>query len=466
MGRSEGRASGARKENDFTKGSMAANIMSLAVPMMLAQVINVLYSVIDRIYIGQIPEAGTLALTGVGVAFPIISMISAFTNLFGNGGAPLCSIARGRGDDEEAERVMGNSFTLLMLAGAALIFVGLLVKRPVLYLFGASDATIGYADSYITIYLCGTLFVMAGLGMNGFINAQGFGKMGMMTVLLGAVVNIILDPIFIFVLKMGVAGAALATVISQFLSAVWVIRFLTGKRAILRLKRKNLKLSARLVQKITGLGLSGFVMAFTNSAVQIVNNTMLQRYGGDLYVGVMTVINTVREMLSMPVSGLTGGAQPVLGYNYGAGEGRRVKKGILFMSLACVGYTVLVWLILLMNPELFLRLFNKDPELLAAGGQAMRIYFFGFFMMSLQFAGQSVFVGLGKSKQAVFFSLLRKAVIVIPLALLLPSVFGLGVDGIFLAEPISDYIGGIACFVTMLFTVWRKLEDKNSEPVR
>lgn len=466
MGRSEGRASGARKENDFTKGSMAANIMSLAVPMMLAQVINVLYSVIDRIYIGQIPEAGTLALTGVGVAFPIISMISAFTNLFGNGGAPLCSIARGRGDDEEAERVMGNSFTLLMLAGAALIFVGLLVKRPVLYLFGASDATIGYADSYITIYLCGTLFVMAGLGMNGFINAQGFGKMGMMTVLLGAVANIILDPIFIFVLKMGVAGAALATVISQFLSAVWVIRFLTGKRAILRLKRKNLKLSARLVQKITGLGLSGFVMAFTNSAVQIVNNTMLQRYGGDLYVGVMTVINTVREMLSMPVSGLTGGAQPVLGYNYGAGEGRRVKKGILFMSLACVGYTVLVWLILLMNPELFLRLFNKDPELLAAGGQAMRIYFFGFFMMSLQFAGQSVFVGLGKSKQAVFFSLLRKAVIVIPLALLLPSVFGLGVDGIFLAEPISDYIGGIACFVTMLFTVWRKLEDKNSEPVR
>ena len=304
-----------KKQNDFTKGSMAKNILSLAIPMTLAQVINVLYSVVDRVYIGRIPGAGTLALTGVGVAFPIISMISAFTNLFGAGGAPLCSIARGKGQDDRAEKIMGNSFALLMISGVLLMLIGWIAKRPLLYLFGASDATIGYADSYITIYLGGTLFVMAGLGMNSFVNAQGFGKIGMMTVLLGAITNLILDPLFIFVFHMGVSGAALATILSQFLSAVWVMRFLTGKKAILRLKRQNLKLDKTLVKQITGLGLSGFVMAFTNSGVQIISNSMLQRYGGDLYVGVMTVITTIREMLTMPVTGLTHGSQPVLGYN-------------------------------------------------------------------------------------------------------------------------------------------------------
>ncbi len=449
-----------KKQNDCTKGSMAKNILSLAIPMTLAQVINVLYSVVDRVYIGRIPGAGTLALTGVGVAFPIISMISAFTNLFGAGGAPLCSIARGKGQDDRAEKIMGNSFALLMISGVLLMLIGWIAKRPLLYLFGASDATIGYADSYITIYLGGTLFVMAGLGMNSFVNAQGFGKIGMMTVLLGAITNLILDPLFIFVFHMGVSGAALATILSQFLSAVWVMRFLTGKKAILRLKRQNLKLDKTLVKQITGLGLSGFVMAFTNSGVQIISNSMLQRYGGDLYVGVMTVITTIREMLTMPVTGLTHGSQPVLGYNYGAGKGKRVRQGIRFMSLSCIVYTVLVWFILMWNPEIFLRIFNKDAALLAAGNTSVKIYFFGFFMMSLQFAGQAVFVGLGKSKQAVFFSLLRKAIIVIPLSLILPRLWNLGVNGVFLAEPISDYIGGIACFVTMLITVWKKLGEE------
>ncbi len=302
--------------------------------------------------------------------------------------------------------------------------------------------------------------MMAGLGMNSFVNAQGFGKIGMMTVLLGAITNLILDPLFIFVFHMGVSGAALATILSQFLSAVWVMRFLTGKKAILRLKRQNLKLDKTLVKQITGLGLSGFVMAFTNSGVQIISNSMLQRYGGDLYVGVMTVITTIREMLTMPVTGLTHGSQPVLGYNYGAGKGKRVRQGIRFMSLSCIVYTVLVWFILMWNPEIFLRIFNKDAALLAAGNTSVKIYFFGFFMMSLQFAGQAVFVGLGKSKQAVFFSLLRKAIIVIPLSLILPRLWNLGVNGVFLAEPISDYIGGIACFVTMLITVWKKLGEE------
>lgn len=450
-------------KNDFTQGSMAKNILNLAIPMTLAQIINVLYSVVDRIYIGRIPGAGTLALTGVGVAFPIISMVSAFTNLFGAGGAPLCSIARGKGENDRAEKIMGNSFGMLMLTGTILVILGLIVKKPLLYLFGASEATIGYADQYITIYLFGTWFVMAGLGMNGFISSQGFGRISMMTVLLGTVTNIALDPLFIFVFHMGVEGAALATVLSQMLSAIWVMRFLTGKKAILHLKVRNIKPDWKLVGQIIGLGLSGFVMAFTNSGVQIVSNTMLQRYGGDLYVGVMTVITTIREMLCMPVSGLGGGAQPVLGYNYGAGRGTRVKQGIRFLTIACVIYTVLVWAILMWRPDALMRMFNQDPALLEAGSTAMRIYFFGFFMMSLQFAGQSVFISLGKSKQAVTFSLLRKAVIVIPLSLILPRLWNLGVNGVFLAEPISDYIGGSASFIAMILTVWRHLKDERVE---
>lgn len=445
-------------KNDFTQGSMAKNILNMAIPMMLAQVVNVLYSVVDRIYIGRMPGAGALALTGVGVAAPIISMVAAFTNLFGGGGAPLCSIARGKGDTERAEKIMGNSFSLLMIAGVILMIVVLIVKRPLLFLFGASEATIDYADSYVTVYLFGTLFVMAGLGMNGFINAQGFGRVGMMTVLVGAVTNLVLDPIFIFVFKMGVAGAALATVLSQLVSAIWVMRFLTGKKAILHLRLKNLRLSGKLVAQITGLGLSGFTMAFTNSGVTVVTNSMLQTFGGDLYVGVMTIINSVREMTFMAVSGFTSGSQPVLGYNYGAGRGDRVKKGIKFLTTVCVVYNLLIWAVLMWRPEMLMRIFTDDAAILSAGQLSMRIYFFGYYLMALQMAGQSVFVALGKSKQAVFFSLLRKAFIVIPLSLILPRLWNLGVNGVFLAEPISDLIGGCASFGAMMWTVWRKLE--------
>ena len=453
----------AEQKNDFSKGSVVGNILKLALPMTLAQLINVMYNIVDRIYIGMIPENATLALTGLGLCLPIISIVTAFANLFGMGGAPLCSIERGRGNLEEAEKIMGNSFAMMVVTGIILTVLGLAFKRPMLYLFGASDATIPYAESYITIYLMGNLFVMVGLGMNSFINSQGFGTIGMMTVLLGAIANIILDPIFIFIFHMGVQGAALATIISQFLSAAWIVAFLTGKKTILRLKISAFRVEAKRALRIVGLGLSGFTMSITNSSVQIMYNAMLQKVGGDLYVGIMTVINSVREVISMPVTGVTNSAQPVLGFNYGAGEYKRVRGGIVFMSLCCIIYTTLIWMCVHGFPEFFIRIFNRNGDLVEAGIPAMRIYFFGFFMMSLQFAGQAVFVGLGKSKYAVFFSIFRKVIIVIPLIMILPTVFHLGTDGILMAEPVSNFIGGAACFGTMMFTIWPELSGRKKK---
>ena len=442
------------RKNDFSKGSIPRNILTLAAPMTLAQLINVLYSVVDRMYLGRLP--GHLALTGLGLTMPIVSILMGFANLCGMGGAPLCSICRGQGDDEEAEHILGNSFTLLLILGAAATLVFLLLKRPVLCLFGASEATFPYADAYLTIYLCGTLFVMVSLGMNPFINAQGFAKIGMMTVGLGAVVNIVLDPVFIFVLDMGVQGAALATVIAQGCSAVWVLKFLTGKRAILRLKFDCMALSARRVRKIVSLGLAGFFVNLTNSLVQVVCNTTLQAYGGDLYVGAMTIINSIREVVSMPVQGLSNGSQPVLGYNYGAGESRRVRQGIRFTSIVVVLYSAAAWAIIMLAPEAMIRLFTSEQPILDVGIPALRIYFSLFIIMSLQIAGQSVFTALGRSKNAIFFSLLRKATINAPLTLLLPYL-GMGTDGVFVAEAVSQLIGGLACFLTMYAVVYRPL---------
>lgn len=450
----------AASENDFSRGSIARHIFGLALPMTVAQLINVLYSVVDRIYIGHLPHASAQALTGIGLCLPIITIISAFANLFGMGGAPLCSIARGGHEEKRAQNVMGNSFSMLIVSGAVLMMLCLIFKRPILYLFGASSDTFSYADQYITIYLIGTLFVMTSLGMNNFINAQGFGRMGMLTVLLGAVMNIILDPIFIFVFGLGVRGAAIATVISQGASAVWVLRFLTGKKALLRLTRESLKLNFPLVKEITLLGTSGFVMSVTNGTVQIVCNAVLARHGGDLYVGIMTVINSVREIITMPVTGLTSGAQPVIGYNYGAGCYKRVKSAIKFMTAGCIIFSVVMWAVLFFEPRFFLHLFTREQELIANGISAMRIYFCGIFMMSLQFAGQSTYVALNRPKQAVFFSLFRKVIIVVPLTLLLPMVGDLGTNGVFLAEPISNVIGGTASFATMLVTVWPALKGK------
>ena len=446
-------------ENDFSQGSIARNILNLALPMTLAQLINVLYSVVDRIYIGHIPHVSADALTGVGLALPVITVITAFANLFGMGGAPLCSIARGEHEEERAENVMGNSFTLLLISGAVLMTVCLMFREPILYLFGASDVTYPYADQYITIYLLGTLFVMTSLGMNNFINAQGFGKTGMLTVLLGAVLNIILDPILIFGFDMGVRGAAVATVISQGASALWVFRFLTGEKALLKIKRKSMRLKKKLVREITLLGTSGFVMSVTNGLVQIVCNAVLSRHGGDLYVGIMTVINSVREIINMPLTGLTSGAQPVIGYNYGAGRPDRVKAAVKFMTAWSILFSIVVWAVIFFEPRFFMNLFTQETELIQEGIPAMRIYFCGIFMMALQFAGQSTYVALNRPKQAVFFSLFRKVIIVVPLTVALPLVGGLGTSGVFLAEPVSNAIGGTSCFVTMLITVWPTLKN-------
>ena len=449
-----------KNENDFSKGSIAGNILSLALPMTVAQLINVMYSIVDRIYIGHLPHTSAEALTGIGLCLPIITIITAFSNLFGMGGAPLCSIARGGHDEEKAEKVMGNSFTMLLISGAVLMVLCMIFRRPVLYLFGASDATYPYAEQYIMIYLCGTLFVMTSLGMNNFINSQGFGRMGMLTVLLGAVLNIILDPVLIFGFGMGVQGAAIATVFSQGASAVWVLVFLRGKRALIRLTRRSMRLDGKMVREITLLGTSGFVMSVTNGIVQIVCNAVLARHGGDLYVGIMTVINSVREIITMPVTGLTSGSQPVIGYNYGAKCYDRVKSAIKFMSIACIVFSLVVWAVIFLEPRFFLHLFTSESDLIQAGVPAMRIYFCGIFMMSLQFAGQSTYVALNRPKQAVFFSLFRKVIIVAPLTIFLPYIGGLGTNGVFLAEPISNVIGGTASFVTMLVTVWPTLKPE------
>lgn len=449
--------------NDFTQGSVPGNILRLALPLTLAQLVNLLYSIVDRIYLGRIPEVGRTALTGVGVCLPVISIVLAFANLCSSGGAPLCSIHRGKGEEEEARQIMGNAFTLLLLFGAALTAVGLVFHEPLLYLFGASDITFPYARDYLVIYLTGTMFVMISLGMNPFINAQGFARTGMFTVILGAVLNLVLDPVLIFGLHMGVRGAAVATVISQGCSAAWVLLFLTGSRTVLRLTFAAMRLAAGRVGKILSLGLSGFFMAVTNSLVQILCNASLQFYGGDLYVSVMTVINAVREVISVPVSGLTQGCQPVLGFNYGAGEYGRVRRGIRFTATLVVLVAVTLWAVAMLFPETLIRIFNDDEELLTAGVSAFRIYFATFFGMAFMFAGQSTFVALGRAKHSIFFSLLRKVGIVAPLTLILPGVFGMGVNGVFLAEPISNVVGGAASFTTMLICFYRPLKRREAQ---
>lgn len=446
----------AQSKNDFSVGSVKGLIIAQALPLTLAQAVQLLYNVVDRIYIGHLEQIGDLALTGLGITFPVIVIIAAFTSLFGTGGATLFSIARGKGDEEEAERIIGTVFALLTVTSVLLFGLCYAFRRPILFLFGASEQSFLYADQYLRIYLLGTLFSMLSTGLNSFINAQGFPRTGMLTTVIGAVINIALDPIFIFSFDMGVRGAALATVISQGVSALWVVSFLLGKKAILRLKPKKIRVDPGRLRRIVSLGLPGFVMQATNSLVQIVCNNQLQRYGGDLYVGIMTVISSVREMVSLPVMGISHGAQPILGYNFGARENERVKEGIRFTATLGIIYTLIAWGIVMLLPEQLMGIFSDDARTITIGANMLNIYFFGFVFMALQFAGQTAFQSLGKAKQAIFFSLFRKAIIVVPLTLLLPAV-GFGVEGVFLAEPISNAIGGTAAFTAMWITVYRKL---------
>ena len=453
-----------RNTTDFSTGSVRRHIIAQALPLTLAQAVQLLYNIVDRMYIGHLEGVGQLALTGLGITFPVIVLIAAFTQLVGTGGTPLFSMARGRRDEKEAEAILGNALTLLLIAAAGCFLVGYVFRRPIIFAFGASEESYYYADQYLSIYLWGTAFSMLSTGLNGYINAQGFPKVGMATTIIGAVINIALDPIFIFVMDMGVQGAALATVISQGVSCLWVLRFLTGRKALIRIRRSSMRLSFRRVKRICALGVTGFVMQGTNSLVSIVCNNQLQLYGeglmvggGDLYVGVMTVLSSVREMLGLPVGGIASGSQPVIGYNYGAGKYDRVKEGIRFSALLGAGYTLISWAVVMLIPRVMIAMFTDDAATIDVGARMLSIYFFGFIFMAFQFAGQSTFQGLGKAKQAVFFAIFRKVVIIVPLTLLLPML-GFGVEGVFIAEPVSNIVGGLCCFTTMWMTVYRKLD--------
>lgn len=442
-------------QNDFSQGSVARNILSIAVPMTVAQVVNILYSLVDRMYIGHVPGVGHTSLTGMGLTLPLISIVLAFANLGGMGGSPLCSIYRGKGEEGLASAVMGNTLSLLLFFGFAIPLVTIPFLDPILMAFGASDATLPYAKDYSFIYLLGTPFVTVGLGMNPFINSQGFGNKGMLTVMLGAVVNLVLDPILIYGLNLGVKGAAIATIIAQACSAVWVLSFLTGKKSLLPLHLCHLRPRWDHLRRIITLGLSGFFTSITNSLVQIVCNKVLHIYGGDLYVGVMTIINSLREVTFMLIQGFSSGVQPVLGYNYGAGEKRRVCACIRFAVGVTVGYAALIWLLNMTIPGLLIRIFNNNPDMLQAGVPALRVYFSMFVFMALMISSQSIFVGLGQAKKSIFFSILRKAVINAPLTVLLAFLWG--VNGVFVAEAVSQFVCGFLCFFTMYRTVYRPL---------
>ncbi len=446
----------AQPKTDFSQGPVGRRILDQAGPLILAQLVHLLYNIVDRIYIGHMGDGSGLALTGVGLTFPIVTLIMAFAALFGNGGMPLFAMARGAKDEARAGRILGNACTLQLISAIVLMAVGYLFMRPILFAFGASEDSFVYARAYLNIYLAGAAFSMLATGLNGYINAQGFPKIGMLSIVIGAAVNIVLDPLFIFVLHMGVRGAALATVISQFLSALWVLRFLTGPRTVIPLKRENMILQGCVVRDIVKLGTASFIAQGTTCLVQIVCNATLQQYGGDLYVGVMTVVNSVREVFLLPVHGVTNGSQPVISFNYGAKRYERVLSGIRFSTLICIGYTLLAWMLVLLLPQLWFGIFSDDPAMTEAGVTALRIYFFGFICMALQFAGQSTFTALGDARHAIFFSLLRKAIIVVPLTLLLPRL-GFGVRGVFLAEPVSNILGGAACYLTMRLTQLRRI---------
>lgn len=441
---------------DFLKGPVWKCIVAQAIPLAIGQLVQLLYNVVDRIYLGHMGNGNSMALTGVGLTFPIVTLIMAVTALFGIGGVPLFSIERGAGNDEKAGRILGNAFALLLGSSLVLTAVGYLFMKPILFAFGASEASFVYAREYLNIYLIGTVFTMTATGMNGYINAQGFPKIGMYTTVLGAICNILLDPIFIFGMDMGVSGAAVATIISQAASAVWVLCFLTGKKIPVPLNRGNITIRKDITKDICKLGTASFIMQGTNCLVQVACNATLQTFGGDLYVGIMTVTNSVREIFSLPVMGITSGAQPVISYNYGAKQYERVRSGIRFNTFIGTAYTLAAWLLVVIFPGFWFGIFSDDAAMMAAGMEAMKIYFFGFVFMAFQFAGQTTFQAVGDAKHAIFFSLLRKAIIVVPLTLMLPRL-GFGVLGVFMAEPVSNVIGGLASYITMHMTVYKRI---------
>lgn len=435
-------------------------MLSLALPTVLAQLINVLYNIVDRIYIGHMQGDGNMALTGVGVTLPIITLIAAFSAFAGAGGAPLAAIELGKKDERKASLIMSNSAWLLVFFSIVLTIGFLIFKIPILHAFGASSKTITYANDYITIYLLGTIFVQLALGLNAFISGQGAAKAAMLSVLIGAVINIVLDPIFIFALHLGVRGAALATVISQFVSAVWVVSFLKSKRSVLYLKL--VRPDKSLILKIAALGIAPFVMQSTESLVTITFNTGLQRYGGDLYVGSMSILMSIMQLIVIPVNGITQGVQPIISYNYGAGNRLRVKETVIRLVSVCLLGTLILAGIAIFCPSIYASMFTNDAELVALTCRIMPIFFLGIAIFGIQAACQSTFLALGQAKVSLFIATLRKIILLIPLALILPKF--LGVKGIYIAEPVSDVISVIVTSVLCVITLKRifiEMEDKS-----
>lgn len=450
----------AADKGDFSRGKVSGIILRLGLPMMLAELVHVLYNIVDRMYVGHMPEGSTLALTALGISFPLITLIGAFANLFSTGGATLATIARGEGNHDKAESIINTSFTMLVLVGAFLTVVLYAAAPVVLSLLGGDAETLPPALAYFRIYVLGSIPVLISLGMNPFINAQGFPKVGMVTVIIGAGLNILLDPLLIYALDMGIRGAAWATVISQGVSAVWVLLFLRGRRAVLRLTGFRVDLSQ--LGGILKLGATGFCFRITNSITQAIVNVMLKAWGGalsTLYVGAMSLINSLREIVSLPNSGIVMGGQNVMSFNYGSRLWRRVSESIRFTFLSGLGINIALWAVLMLWPDPLIRIFTSDEALIALTIRCARIYFGAFPFMALQQAGQSTFVALNYPKYALFFSLLRKIVLVAPLTLLLPPA-DLGVEGVFWAELISQLTGATACFLTMRRVIWKEMDRR------
>ena len=438
-----------RDEEALASAPIGRLMFKLAVPAVAAQLINMLYNIVDRIYIGHIPQVGQLALTGVGVTFPILMLISAFAAFAGMGGAPLASIRLGAGDRESAEQILGNSLTMLLCTAAVLTLFFSAFKRPILMAFGASNDTIGYALDYISIYLLGTLFVQLALGLNTFISAQGKSLIAMCSVLIGAALNIVLDPLFIFVFGLGVRGAAIATILSQAVSACWVLFFLCSSRSGLRIRPANMKPRASVLGKIAGLGVAPFIMQSTESLVTVVLNTGLQTYGGDLYVGSLTIMQSVMQMIVMPIQGITQGTQPIMSYNYGAGNYQRVRSTFKRLLAVTLTATVCAFLAVLLFPRSLALLFNDDTELVALVGRVMPLFFGGIWAFGAQMACQTTFMALGQAKTSLFLALLRKIFLLVPLALVLPRVTG-SVMGIYASEPIADLLASATTLTLFL----------------
>ena len=441
-----------KEEKDFLgKKPVGRLLLQLALPTVAAQVINMLYNIVDRIYIGHIPEVGTLALTGVGVCMPLIMIVTAFAAFVGYGGAPRASIFMGKGDDQSAEKTLGNCFVIQIMISAVLTAALLLWNRDFLMAFGASENTIEYGVSYMNIYAIGTLFVQLTLGMNAFITAQGFAKTGMLSVLIGAVANILLDPLFIFGFEMGVQGAALATILSQAMSCAWVLAFLFGKRTRLKIRRKNLRLQAKIIFPSLALGLSTFIMQASESVISICFNSSLLQYGGDVAVGAMTILTSVMQFAMLPLQGLGQGAQPIISYNYGARNATRVKDTFRLLLKASLCSSTLLWALVMIFPQMFAAMFTADPGLLEFTKTALRIYMACLLLFGIQMACQMTFTSLGKAKASILVAVMRKFILLIPLIYILPQIFRVDQTmSVYMAEPVADFLA--VAFTSVLFT--------------